>query len=69
MPPKTFTKKLRGKGVIEVDAQIARWRKKLKAQGRVVGAHRAKQLEQQKVRAVTEMSDEQLIQLAKNKFK
>lgn len=34
---KKFSKKLRGKHTIEVDAQIARWRKKLKKNGTLLG--------------------------------
>ncbi len=49
---KKYTKKLRGREVIEVDTQIARWRKKLKKLGLTTGRHqdRSRRFERERTR-------------------
>jgi hypothetical protein len=41
---KKYPKKLRGREVLMVDEQIARWRRELKKKGMSVGRHSAKNL-------------------------
>lgn len=70
MPPeiKKFSKKLRSKNVIEVDTQIARWRKKLKKLGLATGRHQAKDREKQRKRAESDKTEVAIVTGKKNFF-
>ena len=60
-------KKLRGKGTIEIDDQILRWRQKLKKEAVTLGKHTAKDKDRSK-KYREERKDMELVRQGKRKF-